>query len=244
MIRSAFRLRLLAALAAACLTAAAGVGPAAAQSPFLGMQVQGMPPEAAGALSLDGTAGVLVRDVVLGAAADKAGIQRGDLIIEFGGQPITSFEALVKVAGTLIPGNEVGAVVLREGKKVEVGIRPDIRPEAWGHIPQGFAAIPDLGLTLASLTDKVREQFGVRWESRGVLVTLVDETITKTLEPPVDLARGEVIVQVNQKPVWLADQVMAEIASARFAGRKFVLLLVEGSEPGRRGYRFSLLPVK
>lgn len=241
--RPTISLRVLAACAVVWL-AAMGARPASAQSPFLGMQVQGTSAEAAAALGLDGPTGVLVRDVVLGAAADKAGIERGDLIVEFAGRPVESFETLVKAAGTLKPGIEVRVVVMRQGRRVEAGLKPDVRPEAWGAIPAGFAAVPNLGLTMAALTPQVREQFGVRWESRGVLVTLIDETVTRALSPPVDLARGEVIVQANQKPVWRPDQVMKEIAAARSAGRKFVLLLVEGSEPGRRGYRFSLLPVK
>ena len=59
-------------LAAAILTAL--IKPAAAESGFTGMQIQGMSQQTASALGLKSTDGVLVRDVALGGPADKAGI--------------------------------------------------------------------------------------------------------------------------------------------------------------------------
>ena len=54
--------------------------PAAAESGFTGMQIQGMSEKIAKALGRKAADGVLVRDVALGGPADRAGIHRGDLI--------------------------------------------------------------------------------------------------------------------------------------------------------------------
>ena len=88
-------------LAVAFLAVAAK--PVSAEPGFLGMQVQGMSPKIAKALGLKSADGVLVRDVVLGGAADKAGFKRGDLILEFNGKKIDSFATMVKAAQATKP---------------------------------------------------------------------------------------------------------------------------------------------
>lgn len=217
----------------------------AGEAPFVGMQIQGIGPEVADALGLKDAAGVLVRDVALGGPADKAGFRRGDLIVGLAGKPVRSFEQLVSLVGALTSGTPVEATVQRDGgDQATLHLNPGTWPEAWREGPGKFAALPDLGLTLSSITAKVRQQFGLRWGSTGVLVTLVDETKVRAAERPVDLKRGEIVVQVNQQPVWHPDQVLAAYAEARKAGRNNLLLLVEGAEGRRNGFRFSVLPVK
>jgi len=227
--------------ATACLVVAAG--PAAAEPAFLGMQVQGVDAAVADALAME-PRGVLVRDVALGGPAAAAGIRRGDLILEFAGRPVDSVDALVALAGSLKAGQAVDAVVVREGSRSKVGFKAGAWPDGWREAAGKFAAIPDLGLTLSSLTAKVRERFGVRWGTVGVVVTLIDEEKAKASGSAVDLKAGEVIAQVNQRAVWDPDQILTEYRKARESGRKALLLLVEGSVGGRAGFRFSLLPVK
>jgi serine protease Do len=218
---------------------------AAGEAPFVGMQIQGVSPEVAGALGLGGAAGVLVRDVALGGPADAAGFRRGDLIVEFAGKPVQSFEHLVALVGALAPGASADATVQREGGvRAKLSLKAGEWPDAWRDSPGKFAVLPDLGLTFSSITSQVRQQFGVRWGSTGVLVTLVDEAKVLAVGRPVDLKRGEIVVQVNQRPVWQPDQVLAAYAEARKAGRTTLLLLVEGEEGSRNGFHFSLLPVK
>ncbi|HJO74413.1 MAG TPA: hypothetical protein QGH84_04285 [Rhodospirillales bacterium] len=88
---------------------------------------------------------------------------------------------------------------------------------------------------MASLTQKLRKGFGLRWGSIGIVVTLVDPDRTD-----IGLRRGDLIVQVNQKDVWLPDQLIAEYKAAKKAGRKELLLLVERVN----GYRFMPFPVR
>ena len=91
---------------------------------------------------------------------------------------------------------------------------------------------------VAAITDKIREQFGLRWAAVGVVVTLVDPEKAKAKK--VDLQRGEVIIQVNQKDIWDPRQLMDMYKEAKEQGRKYLLLLVEGV----KGYRPSVIPVE
>jgi serine protease Do len=233
----------VAALTAMILVPLTAQDTAAAERAFLGMQIQGMQAEVAEALGRKDTHGVLVRDVGLGTPANKAGLKRGDLIVEFAGKTLDSFDRLIAIAGSLEAGQSADLVVIRQGRKTKLLLKTEKWPSAWNVPKDDFKIVPNLGITLSAISPKVRERFGLRWGSTGIVVTLVDEEKVKSLVRLVDLRRGEVILQVNQKPVWLPDQVMAAYAKAQTEGRKSILLLVEGSEGGRNGFRFSLLPV-
>ena len=210
--------------------------PLAADAAFVGMQVQGITPAVALALGLEGGGGVLVRDVALGGPSAEAGFRRGDLIVRFAGHDVDTFEALVAVVAGLKSGHGVKATVLRRGAKVELTMKTGAWAPSWRISNGAFATLPAVGLTLASLTEKIRDVFSLRWGSTGVVITLVD--LEKSID--MDLRRGELILQVNQEAVWLPDQVLAKYGEAKKKGLHKILLLVEG--PG--GYRFSLLPVR
>ncbi|MBT3305462.1 MAG: PDZ domain-containing protein [Alphaproteobacteria bacterium] len=206
-----------------------------AETGFIGMQVQGMSPKIAKALGLKSTNGVLVRDVALGGASNKAGFKRGDLILEFGGKKIESFEAMVKAAGATKPGLKVKVAILRAGKPMTLSLTLGKWTPSWRITKSAVASQPASGLTLASLTQKLRKGFGLRWGSIGVVVTLVDPDRTD-----IGLRRGDLIIQVNQVDVWLPEQVVAAYNEAKKAGRKELLLLVERVN----GFRFMALPVR
>ena len=219
---------LLAVMAAPGLAGAAETG-------FIGMQVQGMSAKTAKALGLKSENGVLVRDVALGGASDKAGVKRGDLILEFGGSKIEDFNAMVKAAGATKPGQTVKVSILRAGKPMTLSLTLGKWTPPWKIKKSAVASQPASGLTLASLTQKLRKGFGLRWGSIGVVVTLVDPD-----RKDIGLRRGDLIIQVNQQDVWLPKQVFGAYKEAKKQGRKELLLLVERVN----GFRFMALPVR
>jgi serine protease Do len=213
------------------------VAPAGAQdAAFVGMQVQGISQKVAAAIGIDKAEGVLVRDVALGGPADKSGIQRGDMIVSFAGTDIDTFEKLVTKVRELKAGDSVPITVLRQGKNVNLSMKTVKWTPAW-QVKKGiFASLPTIGLTLTALTPKVRDRFGIRWGSTGVVITLIDPEKAINL----DLQRGEIIHQVNQKPIWDPNELVKMYIEAKGQGRKSLLLLVEGIG----GFRFSILKVK
>ena len=209
--------------------------PAVAESGFSGMHIQGMSLKIAKALGRNTADGVLVRDVALGGPADQAGFKRGDLIVEYAGQKIDTFERLVKVAGSTRPGQEVKVSLLRRGKPMTLTLKLGARTEPWKVVKNSVVSHPQSGLTMTSLTQKLRKGFGLRWGSIGVLVTLVDPE-----RKDIGLRRGDLITQVNQDDVWKPEQVVAKYKAAKKAGRKDLLLLIERVN----GFHFMLLPVR
>lgn len=209
---------------------------ARAESGFSGMQLQGMDERIALALGMKESTGVLVRDVALSGPAGLGGVQRGDLIVKYADADIKTFKQLVEVAQNTSPGQKIGMDVIRAGKRVSLSVTLGEKPESWKVSQGSVVTIPAVGVTLASVTPKIRERFNLRWGATGVLVTLVDEEHAKTQI----LERGDMIAQVNQQDIWNPKQVAESYEEAKEHGQDRLLLLVE-----RLGnFKFLLLPVK
>ena len=208
----------------------------AAEFGFSGMHVQGTNPVTAKALSMSRPMGVLVRDVALGGPANKAGIQRGDLIVHFGNTEIQDFKILVEAVLKTAPGEEVLVLVRRLGKEKSLKLKLGRKPESWKVTEGSIMAIGEVGITLAAVTEEIRRRFSIRWGSPGVLVTLVNPNFDERKH----LQRGDVIVQINQQPVWLPGQIRAAYDKAKKKGLKHLLMLVERAS----GFEFMTLPVK
>jgi len=71
-------------------------------------------------VSPTGDAGAYVANVVSGSAADKAGLQAGDLIVGLDGQAITSPDQLSKAIGSAKPGDKITLQVQRGGKTSDI----------------------------------------------------------------------------------------------------------------------------
>lgn len=228
------RHRLFVLVAIACL--ALPWRSVAAEFGFSGMHVQGMNPIIAEALGLKAAEGVLVRDVALGGPADRAGVLRGDLILRFNGIKIDTFKRLVGVVTKTRPEQVVSITILRpDGEKI-LKLKLGRKPVSWRVEKGSVAAFTEIGITLAAVTPKIRKRFNIRWGSIGVLVTLIDPAFADRMV----LQRGDMIVQINQRPVWTPEQVREAYDAAKKAGRTRLLMLVERVG----GFEFMMLPVK
>lgn len=206
-----------------------------AERGFLGMQVQGNSPKIAAALGIDIANGVLVRDISVDGPASNAGIARGDIIMTMHGTAIDTFERLVQVAGSLKPGDKIDVEIYRLGKKIILKMDVSEWPDGWEITQSAFAAQPDLGVTFAALTPKLRSHMGIRWGSTGIVVSVFNDMFAGVTS----LRRGDVVTQINQKPVWEPQQFLQAYAKAKEAGRPALLLLVERSD----GYKYILQPI-
>ncbi len=206
-----------------------------AERGFLGMQVQGISSRIAGALDLPEVAGVLVLDISLDGPASNAGIRRGDLIVTFDGIAVDTFERLVQTATKLKAGSEVKIDVLRRAQRLSVVMTLSDWPDGWKIDNASFAAQPELGITLAALTQTLRERMGIRWGSTGVVVTVSNDQFAGVTP----LRRGDVVVQVNQQEIWDPKQFLEAYQAAKDANRPSLLILVERTD----GFKYLLQPI-
>ena len=195
---------------------------------WLGVRIQDVTDDVAEAMGLENVAGALVTDVPEGPAAE-AGIKSGDVITSFDGVTVADTRALVRQVGNTEVGKEVRVVVLRDGKTQTLKITLGRRETAEGAVP-AVAETPAapvekgvLGLTVAEISDELRQQLGLPEEAEGLVVKEVDET-SEAYEK--GLRAGDVITEAGQQKVASVADLEARIEDAKEAGRKSLLLLV------------------
>ena len=167
---------------------------------FLGVGIQAVTPDLAASFQLDKAQGALVTNVMPDSPADQAGIQRGDVIVEYEGEAVVDPRTLQgQVVGTVV-GNQISLVVMREGKKVP--LRPVIREQ---NEPTQVARAnpmkqdgPFAGVAVQDLDGRMVKQLGLAEEVSGVVVM---EVTPGSYAERAGLAQGDVISEINRKPV-------------------------------------------
>jgi serine protease Do len=194
---------------------------------WLGVSVQEVTPELASALKLDVKEGALVAQTSPGSPADKAGIERGDVIQTFNGKPVQKPRDLSRsVAGTPV-GSTVPVEVLRDGKTVKLSAKIEKLANAGQEEAQGAggqekerAGADSLGLAITDIDDDIRQQLGLKAGAKGVVIADVEQG-----SPAGDagLRPGDLIVEINRKGVSTAEEADKRIA----AGGDSILFLVK-----------------
>ena len=215
------------------------------QRGYLGVGLQPLDENIAASLGLPKDQGEIVRSVVPGEAAARAGMQQGDVIIRVGGEEVNPDQTVSYLIANTTVGSRVPVEIIRDGKRqtlsVAVGQRPteeQLALQAGGGdndnaVDSGTAATAGsaqaLGLTMAPLTPQLAQRSNLPATARGVIITAVDPA-SKAAEE--GLRPGYLIVSVNRQAVTSPAQVSAAIDTARRAGRTSVLLLVKvGNAP-------------
>lgn len=207
---------------------------------WLGVHIQAVTEEIAETLGLKKAEGALVASVIKESPAEKAKIKAGDVILTFAGKRIDEMRALPRIVAETGVGIETEVSVWRDGKieilTVAVGeLEDDARAAAaGGESKDGSREIEELGLTLSSITDQVRDRFKLAKDAKGLVVTkVVDDgpAAEKNIRP------GDVIVEVSQEEVATTADVVKKVRDVKKAGRKTVLLLLEG----QGGMRFVVV---
>ncbi|MBA1140069.1 DegQ family serine endoprotease [Mesorhizobium neociceri] len=201
---------------------------------YLGVQIQPVTPDVAGAVGLDHPGGALVSEVTEGSPAAKAGIKTGDVITSFAGEPIKDPKDLSRAVADVAPGAKETLDVWRGGKTVQISAdvgrnSDDVKTastEGDNQKPSAGQAlrVPSLGLGLTDLTPDIREELNLAANQRGAVVERVNPDKAGS---NAGLQPGDVIVAVDQLPVRNARQANQAIAEAGKSGRKSVLLLVD-----------------
>jgi serine protease Do len=213
---------------------------------WLGVHIQAVTDEIAETLGLKEAAGALVASVIKEGPAEKAKIEAGDVILEFDGKKVTEMRRLPRMVADTEVGKEVPVTVWRNNKKValkaKVGELTETTTEVaakTGESRRGSADetnVEALGLRLSSITPKVAEQFKLGKDAKGVVVLKVDE---KGPAAEKGIRAGDVIVEVSQEEVRAPRDIAKKVADAKKAGRKSVLLLLEG----QGGLRFVAIRI-
>jgi len=177
---------------------------------WLGVGIQPVTPELAKSFGRTETTGVLVSSVTEGSPAERAGIKTGDIITDYDGRKVERASDLPRaVAGTPV-GRDVTLNVVRDGKPVTLTARVEAldAKEAAAEGDNGEKAKPALGLAVQPLTPALAQQLGVR-ATQGLVVQNVMEGSPAA---EAGFERGDVIVEVNKKPVKSVSELRESVA--------------------------------
>ncbi len=144
---------------------------------WIGVQIQPIDESSAQAMGLNTRKGALVADVVDEGPAEKAGVETGDVILEFNGVKVNSVDHLRNTVSASKPNRRYDLLIIRDGKKKTLKVRLEEMPGdevllASSSRPRDTNA---LGIEVSELNRNTRREFGISARDEGVVVTQVAE---------------------------------------------------------------------
>jgi serine protease Do len=210
---------------------------------YLGVLIQNVTADIAASEGIQPNHGALVGDVTAGGPGAAAGIQTGDIIQSVNGTPVNSAADLSQVTAMALPGAPLHLKILRNGHVIDLTARAGLRPsneqlaenengsEGGGAsgAPGAAATTKALGMSLAPLSEGLRQQYGLGPTVHGVVVTHVAQDSEAGQD---GLRPGVVIVRAGDHVALTPADVIAAIADARHDHRPSVLLFLNvGGKP-------------
>jgi serine protease Do len=192
---------------------------------WLGVAIQSLSADLLKAFNLKDAEGALVADVVADAPADKAGLQRGDIIVSFQGEKVHDSKELPRMVAAVTPGTTVSIEIIREGKRMTVPVKlgtlqDEDEPEKAARLESSDVE-EKLGLQVEAITPDVAR--GLRLENaKGVVVSQV---APDSPAGEAGVRRGDVVREVNRHPVTDLDSYNE--ATSQLTTNAPVLFLVE-----------------
>ena len=191
---------------------------------WLGVSIQDVTPELAKSFNLKDTKGALVADVVRDSPAQKAGIERGDIVVSFDGKAIASAHELSRTVAGTAPNTKAKVEVIRGGKRQTVTVQVGTMP---GEVEEESKVVAsELGLSVQSLTPELAEQFDWPRDEKGVLITGVEPG---SAAEDGGLRRGDLIKEMDHKPVQTVDEYRRQLKKAK-QGESILFLVKRGDQ--------------
>ena len=188
---------------------------------YLGVTIQAVGPDMAKAFGLPHGGGALIGDVQPNGPAAKDGLQQGDIVVALNGKPVSDADNLSVEISEMTPGTVAHLKIYRNGETMEKDVKLGTYPQSGQTSPQSNsgAGAALQGVQVENLTPQMAQQLALNSQA-GVVVTAIDPS---SAAASAGIQRGDVIQQVNRKPVANVAQYRQALSGT---GRQAVLLLV------------------
>ncbi|KJS30483.1 MAG: peptidase [Desulfatitalea sp. BRH_c12] len=194
---------------------------------WLGVMIQDLTRPLAESLGIKNEEGVLVSDLAEDGPAAKAGMQRGDVIVQVDGEQVKEASVLSRKIAATKPDTNIRVTVIRNGKRerisVTLGTLPDT-PQEREEKTETPKPSEKWGLSVQNLTPELAQRMGFAPNEKGAVVVDVDPTSPAGQN---GLQRGDLIKEVNRKPVENVEDFTKEIGKN---DKDSLLLLVRRGE--------------
>ena len=171
---------------------------------WLGVTIQELTPELAQQFGLKYSDGVLVSDVTRGGPAQRAGIMRGDIIMEYNGKKVHDVGLLRNVVAQSKVDSQVSVKILRRDKELAVTATVVELPAEGAETKTGAAPGRDsyenalAGVRVMDLNSAVAKQLAVDADEKGVVIVNIESGAPAE---EAGLRRGDVINEINRQRI-------------------------------------------
>jgi serine protease Do len=194
------------------------------QKAFIGADIIDLNSEVARRINVDELMGVAVANVHKGGAAEKAGLQKGDVILKVNREDVNSRSEFEEMISYHSPGSRVSVTYKRDKKIFDKQITLTNRFGTTHFIKRDIYSSQDLGADLENLLNEELQILGIE---NGVRVERVKDGLIRRM----GVQEGFIITHINKNPVRDARQLEQILTSIR--GR----VTIEGlNRRGSRGY--------
>jgi len=206
---------------------------------WLGVRIQTVTPEIADSLGLGKPRGALVSGVTADGPAAKAGLQQGDVVVNFDGKDVPEMRRLPLMVAESDVGKTVDVTVFRKGQELTVKIKlgelklADDDDKAKDEDSDNAQAadpstkVKELGLQVSALNDALRTRYNVKKGATGVVVTGVAVN-----GPAADqgIQQGDVIAEASRQEVKTPKDLADRVKVAQKDGKPLLLLVNRGDD--------------
>jgi serine protease Do len=200
---------------------------------YIGIGISDVTPDNSRFFHMDKAVGAVVTQVESDSPGGKAGLKVGDVITQIDGNEVSDAGGLQVVVGQKNPGTTIHLQVIRDGKDVAVPVTLEAmgsRDKSAKETSDAGTGKPRWGVGLSDMTPEMREQLQAPSDLRGAVIQQVQPG------SPADnagLQSGDVIVEVDRKPVQSAADVQKALSSVPQGQDALVLVWSNGGNTFR-----------
>ena len=203
----------------------------------IGVQVGAVPIEALAEFGLKERRGALVGQVTKGQPAAKAGIEPGDIILEFNGKPVKNTDELVGTVVRTKPGSTVPVKILRDKQERTVNVTVDeldldnegsrTRSTRETSTEPNEEEAEKFGLTMSALTPETAQRLRAPSDVQGVVISDVEQGSPAFRA---GLVSGDIITRINRQAVRTPQEASRALGAVPSGSTAFILVLRRGQE--------------
>ena len=191
---------------------------------WLGVSVQPVTPDLAQQFGLKEEKGVLVGDVTENSPAEKSGLQRGDVIVEYEGKEVNDPSSLRNLVAGTPPDKEIAMKLLRDGKPRTLNVTITELPAEKQQLSGNFDNLLT-GVHVQDITPEVRRDLAIPKRIAGVVITAIEEGSGAGQF----LEKKDVIMEVNRKKIFNEKEYESVVSKIKSSQNILVLVYRKGA---------------
>jgi len=204
---------------------------------WLGVRIQEVTQEIADVEKLDKPRGALVASVAENSPSEKAGIESGDIILEFNGEPINEMKELPMIVAKTAVGKNVEVKIWRNKKEITKTVllgrletSEDFKASKEPEPTLKEIEIENLKITVRKLNDQDIKSRGLPNQTTGLVITKIanDSPLGKSL------AVNSIILEAQKRKIRNENDLNQALKEVMSSNQKTILLAIYNTENQRR----------